>query len=71
MLGYLMCSHRTPKHARDHLWGLLNPYVKKSLKRIEVKDFMVTLVELATELPTNYFKQKEDTKNDIKVNAFL
>ena len=44
MLGFLMCSHRTQRHARDSLWGLLNPYVKEYLNRDEVKDFLDVLV---------------------------
>ena len=50
-----MCSHRTQKHARDSLWGLMNPYVKPHLTRDEVKDFMGSLVELSTVLPWEYY----------------
>lgn len=54
-LGFLMCSHRTEKHARDSLWGLLNPYVKAWLFRDEVKDFIGSLAEIATMLPWEYY----------------
>ena len=55
MLGFLMCSHRTQQHARDSLWGLINPYVKPVIPRDEVKEFMCTMVEMATILPWEYF----------------
>ena len=55
MLGYLMCSHRTQKHARDSMWGLMNPYMKHTLPRDEIKEFMTTLVEIATVLPWEYY----------------
>ena len=71
MLGYLMCSHRTMKHARDHLWGLLNPYVKRSITREEAKEFMITLVGLATKLPYEYYKSKGDNHTDLSVHTFL
>ena len=55
MLGFLMCSHRSQRHARDSLWGLMNPYVKRTLDRdTEVKEFVGTLVEIATVLPWEY-----------------
>mmetsp|Transcript_27829 Transcript_27829/g.32716 ORF Transcript_27829/g.32716 Transcript_27829/m.32716 type:complete len:100 (+) Transcript_27829:286-585(+) len=70
MLGYLMCSHRTQRHARDHLWGLLNPYVRPSLTRDEVKTFMVTMVELATVLPWDYYQGLE-SHTDMNVLTFI
>ena len=64
MLGFLMCSHRSAKNARDSLWGLMNPYVKQSLTREEVKEFLETLVKISTVLPWEYY-QSLDTQRDI------
>ena len=69
-LGFLMSSHRSQKHARDHLWGLMNPYVKANLSRDEVKEFMGSLVKLATILPWEYYQSLE-TKRDMNVFQFL
>ena len=65
-----MCSHRTQKHARDSLWGLLNPYVKPHLTKEEVKEFMGSLAEISTVLPWEYY-QGLDTKRDMSVYSFL
>ena len=70
MLGFLMCSHRSQKHARDSLWGLLNPYMEHALARDSVKEFMCNLVDLATILPWEYY-QSLDTHRDMAVYSFL
>ena len=70
MLGFLMCSHRTQKHARDSLWGLINPYVKPVVPKDNVKDFMITLVDIATKLPWDYYQGLE-TKTDMALHTFL
>ena len=41
MLGFLMCSHRDDKHARDSLWGLINPTIKQKVKRDHLRDFLM------------------------------
>ena len=55
MLGFLMCSHRSAKQARDSMWGLMNPYIQERLSRDHIKEFMEILVSIATDIPLEYF----------------
>ena len=48
----------------------MNPYVKANLSRDEVKEFMGSLVKLATILPWEYYQSLE-TKRDMNVFQFL
>ena len=63
MLGFLLCSHKSNKHARDSLWGLMNPFLKRHVSRNEAKEFLQLLAKIATEIPYQYYAQMETMRN--------
>lgn len=70
MLGFLMCSHRTDNSARDSLWGMMNPYIRKKVARETIQEFMVRLVEMATKIPADYYKLMDEVRDE-KLVSFL
>ena len=63
MLGFLLCSHKSNNHARDSLWGLMNPNMKFQVTRTEAKEFMQLLAQIATELPFQYYAYQETVRD--------
>ena len=64
MFGFLHCTHRSHQYARDSLWGLMNPQLQPTVARATAKEFLLTLVRMATVIPDDYLTVKYSKRKD-------
>jgi hypothetical protein len=68
-LGYILCAHKDTERAGESLWGIVNPELKDTIERDEVRQLLHALTVMAIDLP-EYFNSLQETK-DKDVEEYL
>ena len=62
VLGFLLCAHKSPKAASESLWGIVNPEIKNTIPKSDVKDLLYNMAAYSIDVPIKY-QSFQDTKD--------
>ncbi|CDW79480.1 UNKNOWN [Stylonychia lemnae] len=66
LMGYILTSHESKKQAANAMWGLVNPEMKETVSKKELKEFLMNLCDYAVETP-HQFQNFQSSDDDLEL----
>lgn len=65
-LGFLLCAHKNSEAAGESLWGIVNPEIKNTISKEEVRKYLHYLTAFSIDVPAKYqsFQETKDPELD-------
>lgn len=54
LLGALLCCHRNNIQAAEALWGIINPEIRETVSKHEIKEMMTDMLSYAVNVPNKF-----------------